>query len=79
MNIVSENLPIARIIDNNDVDPSKHDRMLLKQELSKDELEIVRIIFRNKMQTTTKAVAFSWILNFEPYCYFEDQLKNDLL
>ena len=79
LNIVSENLPIARIIDNNDVDPSKHDRMLLKQELSKDELEIVRIIFRNKMQTTTKAVAFSWILNFEPYCYFEDQLKNDLL
>jgi len=31
------------------------------------------------MQKETKAVAFSWLLNFEPYCYCEEQLKKELL
>ena len=64
LKLISENLPVAKIIDNNDRDPSKHDRML----------------FQNKLlKTETKAVAFSWLLNFEPYCYCEEELKKELL
>jgi len=79
LNMISQNLPVAKIIDNNDSDPSKHDRMLTKQELSKEELEIARKIFSYQMKTNNKNVSFSWLLNFEPYCYYEDQLKKELL
>ena len=79
LKLISENLPIAKIIDNNDRDPSKHDRMLSQNNLSKTDLEIATLLFENKMQKETKAVAFSWLLNFEPYCYCEEQLKKELL
>ena len=79
LKLISENLPVAKIIDNNDADPSKHDRMLAQNKLSANDLEIVKILFQNQMKKDTKAVAFSWLLNFEPYCYCEDQLKKELL
>jgi hypothetical protein len=79
LKLISENLPVSKIIDNNDSDPSKHDRMLLQNKLSETDLEIAKILFQNQMKTETKAVAFSWLLNFEPYCYFEEQLKKELL
>jgi hypothetical protein len=79
LKLISENLPVSKIIDNNDSDPSKHDRMLLQNKLSETDLEIAKILFQNQMKTETKAVAFSWLLNFEPYCYWEDQLKKELL
>ena len=79
LKLISENLPVAKIIDNNDSDPSKHDRMSPQNKLSEPDLEIVKILFQNKMKTETKAVAFSWLLNFEPYCYCEQQLKKELL
>ena len=79
LKLISENLPVAKIIDNNDRDPSKHDRMLFQNKLSKTDLEIAKILFQNQMKTDTKAVAFSWLLNFEPYCYCEEQLKKELL
>ena len=79
LKLISENLPVAKIIDNNDRDPSKHDRMLFQNKLSETDLEIAKILFQNQMKTDTKAVAFSWLLNFEPYCYCEGQLKKELL
>jgi hypothetical protein len=79
LNLISENLPIAKIIDNNDIDPSKHDRILIKNELSEEELKIAKVIFNNKIKTTTKAAAISWLLSFEPYCYCEEQLKKVLI
>ncbi len=79
LKLISENLPIAKIIDNNDSDPSKHDRMISQNKLSQMDLKIVKILFQEKMKTETKAVAFTWLLNFEPYCYCEEQLKKELL
>jgi hypothetical protein len=79
LKLISENLPVAKIIDNNDRDPSKHDRMLFQNKLSETDLEIAKILFQNQMKTDTKAVAFSWLLNFEPYCYCDEQLKKELL
>jgi len=79
LELISNNLPIAKIINNNDLDPSKHDRMTAQHKLSKEELEMVRKIFQYQMKTDTKQSAFSWLLNFEPYCYCEDQLKKELL
>jgi hypothetical protein len=79
LKLISENLPVAKIIDNNDRDPSKHDRMLFQNKLSETDLEIAKILFQNQMKTETKAAAFSWLLNFEPYCYCEEQLKKELL
>ena len=79
LKLISENLPVAKIIDNNDSDPSKHDRMISQNKLSEIDLEIAKILFQNQMKTDTKAVAFSWLLNFEPYCYCEDELKKELL
>ena len=77
--MISDNLPIAKIIDNNDSDPSMHDRMTARHLLSKDELELVKKIFKFKMKTETKQASLSWLLNFEPYCYCEDQIKKELL
>lgn len=79
LKLISENLPVAKIIDNNDSDPSKHDRMLPQNKLSEADLEIAKILFKNQMKMETKAVAFSWLLNFEPYCYCEEDLKKELL
>jgi hypothetical protein len=53
--------------------------MTARPKLSKDELEMVRKIFQYQMRTETKQSAFSWLLNFEPYCYCEEQLKKELL
>ena len=79
LKLISENLPVAKIIDNNDIDPSKHDRMISQNKLSEIDLEMAKILFQNQMKTETKAVAFSWLLNFEPYCYCEEELKKELL
>ena len=79
LEVISSNLPVAKIIENNDTDPSKHDRMVSKQELSKRELELARVVFQYQMKTQTKEAAFSWLLSHEPYCYCEDQLRKELL
>lgn len=79
LKLISDNLPISQIIDNNDSDPSKHDRMYIQNSLSEIDLKIAKILFQNQLKISTKMVAFSWLLNFEPYCYFEHQLKAELL
>jgi hypothetical protein len=76
LSTVSDNLPVAKIIDNNDVDPSKHDRIFKRQELTKGELLIAEAIIKEKLKTATKAESITWLLGFEPYCYCEEQIKK---
>jgi hypothetical protein len=76
--IFSNNLPISEIIKNNDEDPSKHDRMIKKDKLSEDEIKHAKILFQYQCSLMTKSAAFSWLLNFEPYCYYEMQLNKEL-
>ena len=79
LKLISDNLPISEIINNNDLDPSKHDRMWSRIEMSDSELELAQIIFNSQRSQTTKQQAFTYILNFEPFCYFENELKKLLL
>jgi hypothetical protein len=79
LKIISDNLPVAKIIHNNDTDPSKHDRVWASRELLDSDLTIARSLFKEQLKYNTKSVAFSWLMNFEPFCYFESQLKKELL
>jgi hypothetical protein len=76
--IFSNNIPISDIIKNNDEDPSKHDRMFKKDNLSEEEIKHAKILYKFQCTLMTKFAAFSWLLNFEPYCYYEMQLKKEL-
>ena len=78
LDIISNNLPVSKIIQNNDDDPSKHDRMYKKEKLTLDELHHVKIIFQYQCSKMPKAAALSWLLSIEPYCYYESQLKKEL-
>jgi len=78
IDVISNTLPVSRIIQNNDSDPSKHDRMYKKDKLSEDEMLHAKKIFNYQCSKMTKAAAFSWLLSFEPYCYYENQLNKEL-
>jgi hypothetical protein len=78
LDLISNNLPVSKIIQNNDDDPSKHDRIYKKERLNEEELIHLRKIFMYQCTKMTRAAAFSWILSFEPYCYYESQLKVEL-
>lgn len=78
LNVISNNIPITKIIQNNDNEPSKHDRISRNEVLSEFELEIAKKIFKFKSIEETKSVALSYLLSFEPFCYFENQLKKVL-
>ena len=79
LKVISDNLPVAKIIHNNDTDPSKHDRFWANRELADSDLTIARTLFKEQLKYNTKNVAFSWLMNLEPFCYFESQLKEELL
>lgn len=72
---IAENLPVSKIIQNNDDDPFKHDRGSRNDTLTKSEIEIVLKMFEYKSREMTAGNAFNWLLNYEPYCYYESQLK----
>jgi len=78
LDLFSNNIPISEIIKNNDDNPSKHDRMNKKDKLSEVELLHAKILFDYQCTLMTKAAAFSWLLSFEPYCYYEMQLNKEL-
>lgn len=79
LKLISNNLPVAKIIDNNDKNPSKHDKMVTQHELSETDIEIAKILFRGYNGKMPKSVAFNELMNFEPYCFFEKQLEDLLL
>ena len=78
LDLFSNNIPISEIIKNNDDNPSKHDRMNKKDKLSEVDLMHAKILFDYQCTLMTKAGAFSWLLSFEPYCYYEMQLNKEL-
>lgn len=76
--LLSQNLPVARIIENNDNDSGKHDRMVRHEELKKEELDFAKIIYENIKIEKNKAEALNFILKCEPFCYHQDQIKKHL-
>ena len=64
LNVISNNIPITKIIQNNDNEPSKHDRISRNEVLSEFELEIAKKIFKFKSIEETKSVALSYLLSF---------------
>ena len=76
--LLSENLPVATIIANNDNDSSKHDRIVRNDELTDDELELGKAIFEEIKSNKTKAEALNFILMCEPFCYHQEEIKNYL-
>lgn len=77
-NLLSDNLPVARIIENNDNDSGKHDRMVRHEELNKEELDFAKNIFEKIKIEKNKSEALSFILKCEPFCYHQDQIKKYL-
>ncbi len=73
---ISENLPVSKIIQNNDDDPFKHDRGIRNEKLTQGEIELAVKIFEFKCREMPASTAFQWMLNLEPYCYYETQLKD---
>jgi hypothetical protein len=78
LDVISNNLPVSKIIQNNDSDPSKHDRMYKKDKLTDEEILLAKRIFNHQCASMTKSAAFSWLLSFEPYCYYESQLNKEI-
>lgn len=79
LKLISNNLPVAKIIDNNDNNPSKHDKITYQSELSKADMEIAEKIFIGLCGKMTKNAAFNWLISYEPYCFCQEQLKNQFL
>jgi len=77
LDVISNTLPVSKIIQNNDSDPSKHDRMYKKEKLTEEEILHAKKIFNYQCTKMTKSAAFSWLLSFEPYCYYESQLNKE--
>ncbi|MEO6734399.1 MAG: ATP-binding protein [Ferruginibacter sp.] len=73
--LVSENLPVATIVENNDNDSGKHDRMVKPEELTKDELMLAKGIFEKVKIEKDKAAALSFLFKCEPFCYHQEQVK----
>ncbi len=78
LELIANNLPISKIIENNDENPSRHDRIYKKEKLSFEEIHQAKKLFTYQCTKMTKAAAISWILCFEPYCYYETQIKKEL-
>jgi hypothetical protein len=76
--LLSENLPVARIIENNDNDSGKHDRMVRHDLLKRDELDFAKGIYERIKIEKNKAEALNFLLRCEPFCYHQDQIKNYL-
>ena len=52
--------------------------MLVKSDLSEHYLKAAKLLFQDKLKNSTKAAAFNWLLNFEPYCYHSKKLESYL-
>lgn len=78
LKLIYNNLPVAKIINNHDLNPTKHDRIIQENTLTELEINIAKNMYLAKCTEVSSAAAFDWILNFEPFCYFEEILKQEL-
>jgi len=76
--LISDHLPVAGIIENNDNDSGKHDRMNVHVALTKDDLIFGKAIYEKIKIEKNKALALDFILKCEPFCYHQEQVKNYL-
>lgn len=77
--VLSENLPVAKIIENNDEEPGRHDRIERPSNLSNTELKMGKIWLNALMQKMTKTEAFDELIKHEPWCYYQRKLKEEML
>ena len=78
LKLISNNLPVAKIINNHDLNPTKHDRIVQENTLNEFEINCAKNMYQFKCTEVSSAAAFDWLLNFEPYCYFEEILKKEI-
>lgn len=76
--LISDTLPVSRIIENHDEDPSSHDRAFHLEELSSLQLKFSKYIYQDFLVEFNHTEAVSKVLALEPYCYHETQVKNYL-
>jgi len=73
--LIEDNLPVSRIIENNDQRPAYHDRMIKNENLSLENLLIAKSIFEILKTTMPISECFEKLFLSEPFCYYQDQLK----
>ena len=76
LELISEHLPIQKIITDSDEDPSQHDKVVPRQKLNSTEILIAKKIFEIQMSDSTKQNAIKYLLSIEPYVYYEEQIKK---
>jgi len=76
--LLSESLPVAKIIENNDEDPGRHDRMTGKSNLTMEEISLAKDIYKFFISSMTRQKAIKEITKMEPYCYHQDETKEHL-
>ncbi|MCA6075600.1 ATP-binding protein [Fulvivirga sedimenti] len=79
LNLVSDNLPIAKIIENNEVNPSYHDRMIRNEKMSSELLIAARQLLEYFATSMSKSEAFRKLIKCEPFCYYQDIIKECLI
>ncbi len=77
--LIENNLPISKIIENNEQKPAFHDRMLRSEKLSNENLEIAKNIFEILKTRMPVNESIAQLFLCEPFCYYQDQLKEFLL
>jgi hypothetical protein len=76
LDVLGQNLPIAQIIENNDQNSGKHDRIAKRDTLTKQEIEIAIEIFEKIKIKKNKFEAINFLLRCEPYCYYHEQISK---
>ena len=76
LELISDHLPIHKIISNNDEDPSQHDKFLPRQKLNSTELLIAKNILEFHMSESTKENAIQHLLSMEPFIYHEEIIRK---
>ncbi len=74
--LISNNLPVAKIIQNNDEDPGRHDRLSRNESLTAAEEELAIELLNAFSVSLTRAKAIQELLKIEPWCYHSTQLKK---
>ena len=76
LNTISDCLPVVKIIENHDFNPTAHDRALKQEKLDEYHLISAKVIYQDQKKKTSKSQAFSHLMGMEPYCYYDEQLKD---
>lgn len=75
LELIETNLPISKIIENNDLRPNHHDRIKLNEKLSVDYLKIAKDLYDNYRTSNSHSESLIQLFKCEPYCYHQEQIK----